>query len=146
MKIERWILDLLKETVDPWTVQFPSLTKEQCIAIILEGVRRRTSFLIGYKEHKTAFLINTQTEFVGDIHVFSNATNPWDIVKASRKMMKWIQTESPFIKIEGRSHLKDIITLAKRNKWDIEGYSKKSFVNKDGTLSDEVIFGFVVRK
>jgi len=146
MKIEKWLFDLLKETVDPWTVQWPSLTKEQCIAAILEGVRQGVSFLIGYKEYNTAFLINKETEFVGDIHVFSKTTNPWDVVKASRKMMEWIKTESPFIKIQGKSHLKDIVTLAKRNKWDIEGYSKKSFVNKDGTLSDEVLFGFVVRE
>jgi len=146
MKIERWILDLLKETVDPWTAQWPSLTKEQCIVSILDKVRQGVSFLIGYKEHKTVFLLNRKTEFVGDIHVFSVATNPWDIVKATRKVMKWIEMESPFIKIQSKSHLKDIVTLAKRTKWDIEGYSKKSFVNKDGTLSDEVFFGLVVRK
>ncbi len=142
MKIETWLLNLLKETVNPQTLQWPAITKEECLSTILQSVKQGASFLVGYKEYGTAFLIVSRTQFVGELHVFSNSTSSWSIVKASRSIMGWIK-QSPYIKIEARSSSKDVITLAKRNGWQVEGYCRNSFINPDKTISDEVLFGFI---
>lgn len=141
--IARWVQELIYETIDPWIVQEPTLSKDDLLAAIMFENQEGDNMFMGTKQYNTAIMIRRVTPWVADIHIFSKQKDPWKIVKASRAAQQWIFDNTDFHRLEMRTHLKGVCKLAQRCGWTKEGEHSEAVCLKDGTFVTEYTYGIV---
>ena len=112
-------------------------TKEAC----LEG-----RVYIVYEKGIILFFTD-QTPYV--LHMDSvrgEGSSIFDYTKVIKKVVKMFIEKTLIHKLETRTPFPELEILAKRCKWDHEGTHKQSYQMPDGTFSDELSFGIILKR
>lgn len=138
-----WITKLLQETVDPWTIQEPSMTKDEIIESMMEEQGENRAVFIGSKDANTVLYIRKSTHIVADVHLFSKNDNPWQVVRAIKRIQSWVLDNTDFSRLEMRTHKEDVCKLAERCGWSREGSHPEAVKTAEGVYLTEYSYGLL---
>lgn len=139
--IARWVKDLILKKIDPWIVQEPSMSKEEILeSIIVEHMQGENLFM-GSKHYNTVLLARASTPWVADVHLISDCNKPWKIVETIKKAQQHIFSNTDFVRLEMRTHMKNVCKLAERCGWSKEGEHPMAVKLEDGTFITEYSYG-----
>lgn len=138
-----WKWGVIWNNLDTTIVQQPSYSKEEVFNSLYREWQLGEIQILGSSKYKGVAVLRPESEFVIDVHIFSDSENQWDVVKGFRNIANWIWSNTPYIKIEMRTHLTKVCALAKRLGFKEEGVRKRSFVTNNGTIIDEYEYGLV---
>ena len=70
----------------------------------------------------------------------------FDYIKVVKKVVNLFTEKTLIHKLETRTPFLELGILAKRGKWDLEGTHKQSYQMPDGSFSDELSFGIILKR
>jgi hypothetical protein len=140
MPVKKEIYNILYNRIDPWIMQAPDQSKDHLFQIMVNDLE--DGFTLAFENEGMVFYVEPENKWMCRVHIFSLADNPVKMIKGSIlntnqifDMMTSVQ------KIYGITPLKSIIRVSEKVGWKHEGTLKDSFMQKDGTLKDQYVFG-----
>jgi hypothetical protein len=130
-------LDISK-VADPWVVQSPWMTPVEIRDNLNDQVAVGIAEFFWSKDGMTCWFVRRCTNRVADIHLFSKAQN---IIRNCREIQAAVWANTAYEKLEMRTHLPAVGSLARRIGWEYEGTRKLSFELKNGDIVDEILYG-----
>ena len=136
-----WKWDIIYRAIDPELIQQNSATEEQILQALYLKWHVGTIRIIGSKQHRFVVVIVPKTQFVCEVHIFSDSDGMFDAVKGAKLCLQWIWDNTNYVRVEARTPLSKVCALAKRIGMQQEGVRKGSFVTNDNTRLDEYEYG-----
>lgn len=138
-----WKWDVIWNNLDNEKQQQLNATKEELFDTLVYEHNTGGIRIYGIEKYRVVVLVVQQSQFVGEVHIFSESKDNWGLVKALKSLTAWYWKNSDHIKLEMRSPYPQVAKLAKRCGFEYEGTRKKSFVLKNGDVVDEQEWGLV---
>lgn len=126
--------------LSPWTVQSPWLSQAQIKALMDAQVDAGVAAWFWSKDGLTAWFVRHYTPWVAEVHLFSKTPH---LVRNCREIQARVWAETNYRKLEMRTPLNGVATLAKRIGWTHEGTRLASFQMQDGRMENEYLYGVV---
>ena len=136
--IDSTTLAILERQVDPKVVQ-TELTKEQTIMAMVRNVLDGRAYT--YRRGATVWYVVFRTRYVGDIHVLSEDRSA-GIILSLREMLDDARARG-LRRIEGRTHNKGFLPLARKCGMTLEGIRTQSYFTGDEFI-DEYEMGIIL--
>lgn len=138
-----WKWEVIWNNLDAEKQQQLGASKEELISSLYYELLAGGIKIYGIEKYRVVVIVVAQSQFVGEVHIFSESKDNWGLVKALKALTKWYWKNSDHIKLEMRSPYPQIAKLAKRCGFEYEGTRRKSFVLQNGDILDELEYGLV---
>lgn len=141
--LEPWVRKLILETIDPWSAQEPSLTKEELVHALEVEQDEEDLLFVGSKKANLVLMVRYVTPWVAEVHVFGKSKDGWALIRAAKKACQFLFDKIGFHRLEAKAHKSDVITLITRCGWKLEGTHPDAIKLKDGTFTEEYSYGII---
>lgn len=139
--LEPWVRKLVLETIDPWYVQEPSLTRSELVHALEVEQDEQDLLFVGSKKANLVFMVRYVTPWVASVNVFGKNDDVWALIRASKKACRFLFDKIGFHRLEAKTHSPTEIILARRCGWKLEGTHPESIKLQDGTFTEEYSYG-----
>lgn len=136
-----WKWKVIWNNLDPQINQQTDRSKAELFAALQYELANEEIRVFGIKDYKTVVVVRPVSQFVCEVHIFSDAHQFGKAVRGFRKIKDFIWNTTPYQRIEARSHLSKVGALAKRLGFELEGVRKDAYFCEDGTRLDEYEYG-----
>lgn len=140
MQYRKEVYTTLYKRVDPWIMQAPEQSKDNLFQVMVKDLE--DGYTLAFENNNVVFYVEPENKWLCRIHIFSDATSPIKAIEGGVKNTNQIFDSMLSIqKIYGITPLKSLIRISEKFGWKHEGTLKDSFMQKDGTLKDQYVFG-----
>jgi hypothetical protein len=130
----------IADVADPWVVQAPWMSPAEIKANLHAQVQAGIARFFWSSDGGTCWFVRRCTERVADVHLFSKSRR---IVHNSREIQRLVWAQTAYQKLEMRTHIRGVWSLAERIGWKCEGKPRASIQMKDGSIVDERLYGIL---
>lgn len=140
MKYKEEVYHILYKRMDPWIMQAPDQTKEHLFQAMVQDLD--DGYTLAFENDGMLFYVEPENKWLCRVHIFSTAETPIKMLSGVKKNTNQIFDMMPSVeKLYGITYLRSIIRVSEKVGWKHEGTLKDSFMQKDGTLKDQYMFG-----
>lgn len=132
--------EIIYETLDPWTMEDPTSSKDQIFSGLIQDVKDGIAF--PFERNDMVFYVMPETKYRARLHLFSQTKDAGTTVKTGRELTKYMfDNIKPLQKIYGITPHQKMILVAKRIGWKHEGTLHGSYYSMSGEMKDQYLFG-----
>lgn len=112
---------------------------EDLVGMLLDGGEH---WFMLYPEFKTCFMVVHQTDWVAEVHMFSEG-GPWNVIKSARRFRDEVWAECDYTRIEWRVQEPVIKAIVEKAGYRVEGVRRKAWRSKTGEMVDEYMYAII---
>jgi hypothetical protein len=140
MPYKKEVYEILYQRIDPWIMQAPDQSKDVLFQVMVKDLE--DGYTLAFENHGMIFYVEPENIWLCRLHIFSDAKTPIKMLKGVVENTNQIFDNMKTVKkLYGITPLKSIVKVSEKVGWKHEGTLKDSFMQKDGTLKDQYVFG-----